>query len=288
MRHRLSVLIGAIDLMVLVLCGLWWLPIALGEPPHRVYSLDYWVRRWRGEHLLSSEGVLWRGNPALPEIALTFDDGPNPITTPIVLDALRRANVKATFFLVGKKIKQYPDIVKRILAEGHAVGCHSYDHQHQTLLSCAQVGRQIRDSARLLGRVGGQFSAYRPPWCDYNKAVLEAVQNWGLPLVMYSIASDPKPTTPPERWARRLAYRTHNGSILLMHDTYPATAHALPYLLHRLKMEGFRFVTIPQMIDHLKTPTTPSTVKLTASPPELTTLPPRWSSPTAPLAESSR
>ncbi len=281
-------LIWMVDALVLSLWGLWNLPFWLGEPPHRVYSLDYWYLRLRGEHLMTSEGVLWRGNPMLHEIALTFDDGPDPLTTPIVLDALRKAKVKATFFLVGKKIKQHPEIVRRILAEGHAVGCHSYDHERQTLLTETQVARQIYDSAVVLSWVGGKFVAYRPPWCDYNEQVLRAVQRWRLPLVMYSVASDPKPYTPVEHWVHWVARRTHNGTILLMHDTYPPTVHALPELLRVLKAKGFRFVTIPEMIDHLQQRQAPSPVKLATSPAESAPLQSRWSSAGSPSAGSSR
>lgn len=283
-----GILIGVVDVLLLGLWALWNLPFWLGEPPHRVYSFEYWRLRLQGEHLMSSEGMLWRGNPMLHAIALTFDDGPDPITTPIVLDALHEAQVKATFFLVGKKIKQHPGIVWRILAEGHAVGCHSYDHQRQTLLTERQVWQQIYNSALALRWVGGRFVAYRPPWCDYNEQVLAAVQRWQLPLVMYSVASDPKPNSSPEHWVRWVVHRTHNGTILLMHDTYGPTAYTLPELLKALKAKGFHFATIPEMIAHLKRPQAPLPARLAAFPAESVLRQSRWSSAAALSKGSSR
>lgn len=220
------------------------------EPQHRLISPTYWIQRLQGNDLYDPRGVLWHGNRNRPEIALTFDDGPKPETL-LVLDALKREGIQATFFMVGKHIKEYPEIARRVIEEGHAVGCHSYDHQRQTLLTEKQVWQQIWDSRILIGRVKGRFSAYRPPWTDWNEPVLNAAQAHRLPLAMYTYATDYQSHLTPEQWAKRVARMTHNGSILLLHDTYPTTADALPVLLRALKREGYQFVTIPEMIERL-------------------------------------
>jgi peptidoglycan/xylan/chitin deacetylase (PgdA/CDA1 family) len=256
MRPRRILFAGLAGLVLLLLMGVVrvYLPIWVGEHPDRALSWRYWQARWHGEDLFAPEGTLWRGNRALPDIALTFDDGPDPNTTPIVLDILKAEGVRATFFLVGKKIKQHPEIVKRMIAEGHAIGCHSYDHQPQTRLTEEQVWKQIRDSQILIRRVGGQFVAYRPPWLHYNRHVLNAAHAWGLPVVIRTLASDPIRTDDPDAWVDFFVRRTRNGAILLMHDIYPQTAAVLPRVLQELKARGYRFVTIPELIDHLPSP----------------------------------
>jgi len=141
-----------------------------------------------------------------------------------------------------------------MIAEGHAIGCHSYDHQPQTRLTEEQVWKQIRDSQILIRRVGGQFVAYRPPWLRYNRHVLNAAHAWGLPVVIRTLASDPIRTDDPDAWVNFFVRRTRNGAILLMHDIYPQTAAVLPRVLQELKARGYRFVTIPELIDHLPSP----------------------------------
>lgn len=239
------------DLLVLATLCFVLLKLNAREPEYRLISPLYWWQRVQGRDLYDPRGILWHGNRTLPEIALTFDDGPNPSTTPQVLDALKAEGVQATFFLLGKRIKENPDIVKRMLEEGHEVGCHSYDHQNQTTLTQQQVWQQIWDSRILIGRVNSRFTAYRPPWLEWNENVVSAAREHQLPVVMCTYASDPQASRSGEKWARIVAHHTHNGSILLLHDTYPATAQDLPYLLRELKRRGYRFVTITQMMKNL-------------------------------------
>lgn len=239
------------DLLVLAALCFVLLKFNAREPEYRLISPLYWWQRVQGRDLYDPRGILWHGNRTVPEIALTFDDGPNPTTTPRVLDALRAEGVQATFFVLGKRIKEHPDIVKRMLEEGHEVGCHSYDHQNQTTLTQQQVWQQIWDSRILIGRVNSRFTAYRPPWLEWNENVLNAVREHQLPVVMCTYASDPQASRSGEKWARIVSHHTHNGSILLLHDTYPTTAQDLPYLLRELKRKGYRFVTITQMMKNL-------------------------------------
>lgn len=201
---------------------------------------------------MTRDGVLWRGDPSLPVVALTFDDGPDPETTPRILEILKREGVRATFFVVGTKLKRHPELARRIVEEGHALGCHSYDHQRQTDLSEEQVWRQIRDCQILARRAGVPLVAYRPPYLAQNETVRRAVQRWKMPLVMATVLGEPTHAPPNHYWVYRYARRTHNGSILLLHDTYPYTAEALPELIHALRQRGFRFATVPELVEQLR------------------------------------
>jgi len=240
-----------VDALLCLLLVCYFLPELTGESRERLLSAEYWIQRMRGEHLMTREGVLWRGDPRVPVVALTFDDGPDPETTPRILDILRQEGVRATFFVVGTKLKRYPELARRIAAEGHALGCHSYDHQRQTNLTEEQVWRQIRDCQVLARRAGVQLVAYRPPYLEQNATVRRAVQRWQMPLVMATVLGEAEHPTRTHAWVYRYARRAHNGSILLLHDTYPHTADALPELIRALRQRGFEFATVPEMVRQL-------------------------------------
>ncbi|MCS6920000.1 MAG: polysaccharide deacetylase family protein [Fimbriimonadales bacterium] len=241
-----------VDLLLALLVVYYYLPDLTGESRERLLSWEYWRARLRGEQLMTREGVLWRGDPSQPVVALTFDDGPDPETTPRVLEILKQEGVRATFFVVGTKLKRYPDLARRIAAEGHALGCHSYDHQRQTDLTEEQVWRQIRDCQVLAQRAGVKLVAYRPPYLAQNAAVRRAVQRWKMPLVMATTLGEPAQPTPSHAWVYHYARRARNGSILLLHDTYPHTVDALPELIRALRQRGFEFATVPELVKRLR------------------------------------
>ncbi len=241
-----------IDLLLVSLVIYYYLPDLTGESRERLLSIDYWQARLRGEHLMTREGVLWRGDPRQPVVALTFDDGPDPETTPRILEILKQEGVRATFFVVGTKLKQQPELARRIVAEGHALGCHSYDHQRQTELTEEQVWRQIRDCQILAQRAGVKLVAYRPPYLAQNAVVRRAVRRWEMPIVMATVLGEPAQPTSNHRWVYHYARRARNGSILLLHDTYPHTADALPELIHALRQRGFEFATVPELVQALQ------------------------------------
>ncbi|GIV09991.1 MAG: hypothetical protein KatS3mg019_2082 [Fimbriimonadales bacterium] len=237
-----------VDTLLCLLVLYYFLPDLTGESRERLLSVEYWRQRLRGEHLMTRDGVLWRGDPSQPVVALTFDDGPDPQTTPRILEILKQEGVRATFFVVGTKLKRHPELARRIVAEGHALGCHSYDHQRQTDLTEEQVWRQIRDCQVLARRAGVKLVAYRPPYLAQNAAVRRAVQRWGMPMVMATVLGEPAQPPCDLRWVYRYARRAHNGSILLLHDTYPHMADALPELIRALRQRGFEFATIPDLV----------------------------------------
>lgn len=241
-----------LDGLLLLLTVYYYLPDLTGESRERLLSPDYWRARWRSEHLITPAGVLWRGDPHQPVVALTFDDGPDPNTTPRILEILRQEGVRATFFVVGTKLKRYPELARQIAQEGHAIGCHGYDHQRLTQLTEAQVWRQIRDCKVLAKRAGIELVALRPPYLALNEAVSRAAQRHRMPVVMATVLGEPESLAHSKQWAWRYARRARNGSILLLHDTYPHTVEALPELIRALRWRGYEFVTIPEMIQRLQ------------------------------------
>lgn len=216
-------------------------------------SPAYWLLRWRGGHLYDAgNAVLLHGNPDLPEIALTFDDGPHIESRARILDILKANHIHAVFFDVGKRMAENPELLRRTLAEGHEVGNHSYWHNRlDELKSCARH-REINDTDVEFYRITGQhLHLLRPPGVRYNDDVLAMTKELGYIVVHYTTAShDFLTDESPDFIASRTIQRTENGSILLLHD-YPHTADALPKIIQALQQKGYRFVTVSEMIAHL-------------------------------------
>jgi peptidoglycan/xylan/chitin deacetylase (PgdA/CDA1 family) len=145
-----------------------------------------------------------------------------------------------------------PDLIRRTLAEGHEIANHSQNHQRLDGLSDRERHREINDADITFYRLTGQhFTLMRPPGMRYNAEVIAENHRLGYLLIGYTTASrDFNLDETPEFIARRTVRRTEAGSILLLHD-YPATVQALPTILRQLKAQGYRFVTISEMIAHL-------------------------------------
>ena len=177
-------------------------------------------------------------------VALTFDDGPHPEGTPAVLEALAAAGARATFFVIGEQVQRRPELVRRILAEGHAVALHGYRHRLQLRLTPAAVSDDIRRGAAVLQDAGGLAPAWhRPPFGIYSPAGLRAVREAGLsPLLWSRWGKDWRKFTTPKRIVRRTTRAVIGGDVILLHDadfysarhSYRRTVAALGPLLSEL------------------------------------------------------
>lgn len=186
-----------------------------------------------------------------PVLAMTFDDGPHPSLTPKLLDILKERNVKATFFLVGRNIKAYPAIVKRIIAEGHEIGNHTWTHASLTTRSDSQIRDELKRSDDALMEVAGyKTHLIRPPYGAINTRIKEMMfSEFGLTTIMWSVD--------PQDWRRpgvsvvtsRLVNGAHNGAIMLSHDIHPPTIQAMPGMFDQLIAKGYQFVTVSQLIN---------------------------------------
>ena len=187
------------------------------------------------------------------ELVLTFDDGPWPSTTTKVLEALKHECVQATFFLLGRNAKDYPQLAKRELAEGHSVGHHTYSHPLLNRMSPerarAEIDRGIaadEDAVYGVKRTEPAMPFFRFPGFASSPALLEAVNSRGFVVFVADLwASDWLPMN-PERELHLLLSRIDKAGrgILLLHDTKRQTAQMLPYFLRELKRRGYRIVHV--------------------------------------------
>jgi peptidoglycan/xylan/chitin deacetylase (PgdA/CDA1 family) len=214
----------------------------------------YWLRRARGVDLYRSDAaLLLHGNRNLPEVALTFDDGPHPESRGAILDILHREHIHATFFDVGINMAAHPDLVERTISEGNEIGNHSQDHMNRLdVIDSRHRHYEINDADILYASITGKhLSLLRPPGMRYNDEVLKDTHDLGYIVVGYTTASrDFDPNEKPHDITERTLSRAENGSIILLHD-YAPTAAALPDIISGLKAKGLRCVTISEMISHL-------------------------------------
>ena len=190
--------------------------------------------------------------PPLPlapgEVMLTFDDGPRPESTPLVLKALADQCVKASFFMIGTEMLRSPDLARRVRAAGHAVGGHGYIHHHFPQL---QDGEQLEDLRQLQRAFKTVFdtepAAWRFPYFEESQPLMGELARQGLIVMSADVAIDDwLPEQSPEMLAARMLERLREkkGGIILMHDAQDQTARALPLLLATLKHEGYKVVQV--------------------------------------------
>jgi chitin deacetylase len=185
-------------------------------------------------------------------IALTFDDGPWPGYTAQVLNILRENNIKATFFVVGQNLKNYPNLGKQIVAEGHVIGNHTWHHWYH-FFNPQAAAFEIDNTSELISQItGAKTTLFRPPGgmlhnglASYAKGKKYTVVMWSVDSVDYSRPSAPILTS-------RVLKASKPGSIVLMHDgggNRSQTVAALPQMISKLRQQGYRFVTIPELLE---------------------------------------
>ncbi len=213
-------------------------------------------------------------------LAITFDDGPHPQNTPRLLGMLRERNIKATFFVVGTLAKEYPGIIRAILADGHEIGNHSLTHPlNMPRLSDEKIRHEIGATADALLNIAGYRSRlFRPPGGATNARMKQwFYDEYGLCTILWSVD--------PNDWKRpgvsvvtqRLVNGAHPGAILLCHDLHAPTVDAMPGTLDALLAKGYHFVTVSQLLNMETAATTmvmPSALVPSAVAPATGTAPP--------------
>jgi peptidoglycan/xylan/chitin deacetylase (PgdA/CDA1 family) len=189
-----------------------------------------------------------REQPVTGYVALTFDDGPSGDLTETLLDGLRDRGARATFFLCGYRMDQYPDALPRYLAEGHEVGVHSTVHQDLTKLSTQAVRQDLLDTVEKIQAVLGITpTLMRPPGGAYNDTVLAETQAQGLSVILWSV--DPRDWADHDATSvlHTMARQAGNGDIILMHDMSQSSITAALRLVDTLQAKGFCFVTVSEL-----------------------------------------
>ena len=192
-----------------------------------------------------------RARRAGRRVALTFDDGPDLQRTPAVLDLLARQGVRATFFVVGARAEAHPELVRRMVAEGHVVGNHSYTHSWRfPLRSLGRTVEELRRTGEVLHRITGrQPRLFRPPFGVTNPTIARAVRRLGLDPVGWSIRSLDTMGQSPERVAARILRRLHPGAVILLHDRCAGSERLVGLLVEGLRSRGLEPVTLPELLD---------------------------------------
>lgn len=200
-------------------------------------------------------------------VALTYDDGPNPPYTNAILDVLAKEHVHATFFVVGRAVNAYPKVVKREVRDGNAIGNHSFEHDHLIVLT----PKQLRDNLRrtddaIFSATGTHTHLMRPPFGSRDWLVLDVAHRLGYVPVMWSVPLANDWDYPPASViASRIVSHVRDGSIVVLHDGNRGVlckkSHVSPHVCDRnsdiaatqiiiddLKRQGYRFVTIPELL----------------------------------------
>lgn len=193
--------------------------------------------------------LVWHGSREVSQFALTFDDGPEPIYTPRILEILRRYDLKATFFLVGNRIEEHSEIAHQILAEGHELGNHSYSHQRLNQIPVSVTLRELQMTARLIEQLQGRrCELFRPPFGKMALRSIYASQRLGERFIMWSV--DPKDfrAVAPEEIIYKLGLQPiMNGDVILYHGTNEAAISALPSVIKAAREGGREGVTISDL-----------------------------------------
>lgn len=192
--------------------------------------------------------------PGPNEVALTFDDGPTPYTTPAILTYLEKTHTPATFFVEGNFISIWPDLLRREWKDGFAIGVHTWNHPDLKLTPPGQFPHQFGDTLAAMHRILGQDACiwlFRPPYGEINSTVFAAAQSYGLTAVNWDSSGLDWTLPGPDKIASLALSLSHPGSIILLHDG-PAgreqTLHALPMILAGLQARGLKPVPLPKLL----------------------------------------
>ena len=217
-----------------------------------VVSLGTWTRL----RALPGGWCRWRG-PDVPAVALTFDDGPDPVTTPVVLDRLDQLGLRATFFCLGERADAHPELVGEILRRGHRIGSHGYRHEHHLARSPRWVDADLDAGLAALGRAGGVRPRwYRPPYGQSSGATLAAAKRHGVELRALVGVGAGVGRRIGQRRRRQRRPALAGGAIVLLHDSDmtspPGSAaravEALGPIAEALDRRGLAAVTLDELV----------------------------------------
>lgn len=192
-------------------------------------------------------------------VAITFDDGPSPDWTPRILDELKAADVKATFFMLGQHVLEYPDVARRVTAEGHEIGNHSFDHHGLFFYTVEEAEREVLKCEKAIKDVTGVSTRYfRPPKAWINDEEKAAFSHMGYKVILWSLNSKDWVTFDDKYIVAFIDKNVRPGDIILFHDSGGVfgvdggdrheTVKTIPDLVRKLKARGYRFLTVSELL----------------------------------------
>ncbi|OBQ23716.1 MAG: polysaccharide deacetylase [Anabaena sp. WA113] len=190
--------------------------------------------------------------PEKKVIALTFDDGPWPNTTAKVLDILKKNRIKSTFFVVGQNVKNYPDLTKQIVADGHIIANHTWHHWYHQMNAQAAAYEVANTGDIIYQTTGVRTSLFRPPGGIMNNGVAAYAKNNKYAVIMWSADSMDYSRPAVPRLMNNIFREAKPGGIVLMHDGGGDRSHtvkALPEIISRFRKQGYEFVTVPELLE---------------------------------------
>lgn len=201
--------------------------------------------------ILEKHGALFRGNPARKELYLTFDNGYENGYTPPILDVLKAKRVPAAFFLTGHYVESQPDLVRRMVEEGHLIGNHSWSHPDMTQISDAEIKRELDKVKEAVAAITSQkeMTFFRPPRGIFNERVLATCKRHGYTNVFWSIAYADWDTQ--RQKGMRYAYdsvvsQLHPGAIILLHSVSRDNAEAIGAIIDEARRQGYEFKSLAE------------------------------------------
>lgn len=222
------------------------------QPPAQTKNLNFTVpAKFQGKTVYQVEP---KNNEKV--IALTIDDGPWPKTTEAMLDIFKEHDVKATFFWVGSALKNHPEIAKRVVAEGHAIGNHTWNHLYKRMNPATAKSEIEKTNDLIYQTTGVKTSIFRPPGGYLNNGLAAYAKSQNKAVVMWSLTSaDTDPRAKYQVFVKNVVKGAKPGAIVLMHDgggNRERTVKALPEIITGLKQQGYRFVTVPELLEMQK------------------------------------
>ncbi|MFZ0705228.1 MAG: polysaccharide deacetylase family protein [Candidatus Korobacteraceae bacterium] len=218
---------------------------------------------WAGFQCYWPSSQVWgktfvSGRPGSRELALTYDDGPNDPWTLRLLDVLDRHSAKATFFVLGKFVAEKPEIAREMVALGHELGIHTWDHPNLIFASPSEVRSQIERTQQIIfDTTGYRCTLMRPPFGARTPLTLRVIRKLGLTPVMWNVTCyDWKPTT-PERILAHVERQMRGGDVILLHDGGHIkmgadrlhSVEATDMVVRRCRGQGREFVSVSEMIN---------------------------------------
>lgn len=196
-----------------------------------------------------------KGSAQTRKVALTFDDVPDGHFTPKVLDVLKKYGVKATFFLVGSRAEKHPDVVRRIVREGHVIGNHTYNHPLLTKISKEKFIKQVVSTEKIINDIAGYKPKFlRPPYGEINEQQLRWAGAHGYVVVNWNVDSLDWKGLDAEEVYKNILSTVRSGAIVLQHaggnvdGNLNGTLEALPDIIETLQKRNYRIVTLPELL----------------------------------------